>query len=369
MTKQFEQTGYELHKADAASRVIFLCDHASNKVPGELGTLGLDASEFAAHIAYDIGAASLTRALADRFDAPAFLARWSRLVVDLNRGADDPTVVMKLSDGRIIPGNRDLDQTGIAGRIARYHAPYHDAIAARIALARASGIVPVLISMHSFTPVWRGKPRPWHIGVLWDEDGRLAEPLLARLQREGDIVAGDNEPYTGALENDCLYRHGTMNGLPHVLVEVRQDLISGPQGAALWSVRLERILRDAIEMMGPPALQFTRALKPATKGPAMDEKTRTELEAAAFRRLVAHLRARTDVQNIDMMNLAGFCRNCLGDWYREAAAEKGIVLEKDQAREIVYGMPPAEWKKHYQKESSPEQQAQFAKAMNQKTHS
>jgi hypothetical protein len=101
----------------------------------------------------------------------------------------------------------------------------------------------------------------------------------------------------------------------------------------------------------------------------MDEKTRTELEAAAFRRLVAHLRARTDVQNIDMMNLAGFCRNCLGDWYREAAAEKGIVLEKDQAREIVYGMPPAEWKKRYQKESSAEQQAQFAKAMETKTHS
>ena len=95
----------------------------------------------------------------------------------------------------------------------------------------------------------------------------------------------------------------------------------------------------------------------------MDEKTRTELEAAAFRRLVAHLRARTDVQNIDMMNLAGFCRNCLGDWYREAAAEKGIKLEKDQAREIVYGMPPAEWKKRHQKEASAEQQAQFAQAV------
>jgi hypothetical protein len=100
----------------------------------------------------------------------------------------------------------------------------------------------------------------------------------------------------------------------------------------------------------------------------MDDKTRTELEAAAFRRLVAHLRKRTDVQNIDMMNLAGFCRNCLGDWYREAAAEKGIVLEKDQAREIVYGMTPAEWKKRYQKEASPEQQAQFAKSQP-KTHS
>ena len=99
----------------------------------------------------------------------------------------------------------------------------------------------------------------------------------------------------------------------------------------------------------------------------MDEKTRTELEAAAFRRLVAHLRERSDVQNIDLMNLAGFCRNCLGDWYREAAAEKGIALEKDQAREIVYGMAPAEWKKRYQKEASAEQKAAFEKAS--KTHS
>ena len=257
MTKPFETSAYDLHKGDAPNAVMFLCDHGSNKVPGELGTLGLQGSAFEAHIAYDIGAAGLTRALADAFAAPAFLARWSRLVVDLNRGADDPTVVMKLSDGRIIPGNRDLDGAGIADRIARYHAPYHEAIAARIAEARAKGIVPILISMHSFTPVWRGKPRPWHVGVLWDKDSRLAKPLLERLQREGDIVAGDNEPYTGALENDCLYRHGTMNGLPHVLVEVRQDLIAEPQGVARWAVRLERILRDAIEAMGPATVQFT----------------------------------------------------------------------------------------------------------------
>ena len=99
----------------------------------------------------------------------------------------------------------------------------------------------------------------------------------------------------------------------------------------------------------------------------IDDKTRTELEAAAFRTLVAHLRERTDVQNIDLMNLSGFCRNCLGDWYREAAAEKGITLGKDEAREIVYGMPPAEWKQKYQKEATPEQQAAFAAS--QKTHS
>jgi len=358
---------YEIRHAGATLNLLFLCDHAANGLPAEVGGLGLSPSDFQTHIAYDIGAAPLTRALADRFRAPAILARWSRLLVDLNRGADDPTVVMKLSDGRIIPGNRLLDRAGVLERVARYHAPYHDRIAAEIAVAREASIVPVLVSVHSFTPVWRGKARPWHVGILWDRDGRLAKPLMARLAREGDIVVGDNEPYSGALENDCLYRHATMNGLPHVLIEVRQDLIADPQGVLRWAERLEHALRDAMEAMGRPGIVFTRALKPLIGGSEMDEKTRTELEAAAFRRLVAHLRSRTDVQNIDMMNLAGFCRNCLGDWYREAAAEKGIALEKDQAREIVYGMAPAEWKKRYQKDASPDSQAQFAKA-SQKTH-
>jgi predicted N-formylglutamate amidohydrolase len=367
MTQAFAVEPYELRNGGAAADLIFLCDHAANAVPDALGTLGLSPSDFAAHIAYDIGAAGLTRALADRFGAPALLARWSRLVIDLNRGADDPTVVMKLSDGRIIPGNRDADRDAVAQRIARYHAPYHDAIGLRIAAARAQGTVPVLVSMHSFTPIWRSKPRPWHIGVLWDKDGRLAKPLMARLRQEPDIVVGDNEPYSGELENDCLYRHGTLNGLPHVLIEVRQDLIGDDAAIARWAGRLEPILRDAMAAMGQVSIEFTRPLKPCSGEPAMDETTREQLEAAAFRRLVAHLRNRTDVQNIDMMNLAGFCRNCLGDWYREAAAAKGIALDKDQAREIVYGMKPSEWKARYQKDASPDQQAQFAKAK--ETHS
>jgi predicted N-formylglutamate amidohydrolase len=358
---------FELVNPGAPPGILFLCDHASNAVPKELNRLGLPEEQFSRHIAYDIGAAELTRLLAERFSSPAIIARWSRLVVDLNRGADDPTVVMKLSDGQVVPGNRALDETGIKDRLARYHAPYHAAIAERIANARASGIAPVLVSVHSFTPSWRGHARPWHVGILWDRDGRLARALMERLAREGDIVVGDNEPYSGALENDTLYRHGTMNGLPHVLIEVRQDLIADELGAKRWATRLELALKDAIAAMGPPKIAFTRPLAALSGEQAMDEKTRTELEAAVFRRLVAHLRARTEVQNIDMMNLAGFCRNCLGDWYREAAAEKGVVLEKDQAREIVYGMPPSEWKKRYQKEASAEAQAKFQQT--QKTHS
>ena len=335
--------------------MLFLCDHASNALPAAYGTLGLDAALFDTHIASDIGAATVTRALAEAFGAPAILARWSRLLVDLNRGEDDPTLVMKLSDSSLIPGNARIGPDEIARRIADFHAPYHAAIADEI---DAMGM-PVLVSVHSFTPVWKGWQRPWEIGVLWDRDGRLARPLIEECARAGFAV-GDNEPYDGELENDCLYRHGTMRGLPHVLIEIRQDLIATEAAARAFAARLKPILERALAALGPPALHFTRPL--GLKGTTMNEKTRVELEAAAFRHLVAHLRARTDVQNIDLMNLAGFCRNCLGDWYREAAAEKGIALDKDAAREIVYGMPPSEWKKRYQKEASPEQQAAFAKA-------
>ena len=343
--------------------IVFVCDHASNALPAEYGTLGLEEGQFAAHIAYDIGAAQVTRTLAQDYGAPAILARWSRLLIDLNRGADDPTLVMKLSDGRIIPGNRDAGDAEIARRIEKFHKPYHAAIAAEIAATRQDGAVPVIVSIHSFTPVWKGFKRPWDVGVLWDRDGRLAKPLIAAFERAGFAV-GDNEPYSGELENDCMYVHGTMNGLPHVLIEIRQDLIADSNRAEAMAIRLKPALDEALQNMGAAEIRFMRPLKGEV---SMDEKTRTELEAAVFRRLVAHLRARTDVQNIDLMNLAGFCRNCLGDWYREASAEKGIALDKDQAREIVYGMPPSEWKKRYQKEASPEQKAAFERSA--KTHS
>jgi predicted N-formylglutamate amidohydrolase len=362
MIGAMKDDAFEMLEGHAAP-LIFVCDHAANALPNGYGTLGLEVGAFAAHIARDIGAADVTRALAAAYDAPAILARWSRLLIDLNRGADDPTLVMKLSDGRIIPGNRDVDAREIAHRLAKFHEPYHTAIAAEIVKAREAGVIPIILSMHSFTPVWKGVPRPWEVGVLWDRDSRLATPLMAALARAG-FVAGDNEPYSGELENDCMYRHGTMNGLPHVLIEIRQDLIATREAALAFAARLKPILDEALAAMGAPAIRFTRALMGDV---TMDENMRTELEAAVFRRLVAHLRERSDVQNIDLMNLAGFCRNCLGDWYREAAAQKGVALERDQAREIVYGMAPSEWKKRYQREASAEQKAAFAAA--QKTHS
>jgi predicted N-formylglutamate amidohydrolase len=339
------------------SPLLFVCDHASNKLPAEYGNLGLSPDLFETHIASDIGAAEVTRTLASEFGATAIMARWSRLLIDLNRGPDDPTLVMKLSDGSIIAGNAGANVAEVKRRLESYYAPYHDAISHDIAAIGSLGRIPVIISIHSFTPVWKGRKRPWEIGILWDRDARLALPLIKHLERAGFNV-GDNEPYSGELENDCLYRHGTMLGLPHVLIEIRQDLIASLSAAQALARRLKTVVERALAEMGQPAIQFTRPLA-ATGNTKMDERAREQLEAAVFRRLVAHLRARTDVQNIDLMTLAGFCRNCLGDWYREAAAAKGISIDKDSARELVYGMPQSEWKKRYQTEVTPEKQAAF----------
>jgi predicted N-formylglutamate amidohydrolase len=344
---------YEIVNPTAAPNLIFVCDHASNALPPEYGTLGLAKTLFGLHIAYDIGAADVTRAVAQAFAAPAILGTYSRLLIDLNRGADDPTLVMKLSDGAIIPGNAKADANEIRARIATYYRPYHDAIEAQVARAKTAGVKPILVSIHSFTPEWKGRKRPWHVGVLWDrKDPRLAQPLLDALRAEGDIVVGDNEPYSGELEGDCMAQHALAHGLAHVLIEIRQDLIADGAGAAKWAARLTPILRTALARLN--------SSEPSED--AMNDQTRNEIEAAVFRRLVAHLQKRTEVQNIDLMNLAGFCRNCLGDWYKDAAAEKGIEIAKDDARARVYGMPQAEWKARYQKEASTEQKAQFEKA-------
>lgn len=232
--------------------LLLLCDHASNRVPARVagGDLGLPPEDMARHIAWDVGARGVTLGLAAALDCPAVLSTFSRLVIDPNRGEDDPTLVMKLYDGSIIPGNREVDGAEVAARLGAWHRPYHDAIRAAIGRAEARGARPVLISIHSFTPQFRGRPpRPWHVGVLWDADGRLALPLLARLREEPDLCVGDNEPYSGALVGDCLWTHGTQRGLAHALIEVRNDLIADAAGQAAWAARLAAILRDALDRM------------------------------------------------------------------------------------------------------------------------
>lgn len=231
-------------EGDPAQGLILLCDHAENRLPAEYGTLGLPPEAFARHIAYDPGARAVTAGLARRLGAPAVFTTFSRLLIDPNRGEDDPTLIMRLSDGDIVPGNHRVDETERARRLALYHAPYHAEVERTIERSLAVGTVPALVSIHSFTPVWRGRGRPWQIGILWDADPRLARPLVEALAADPDLVVGDNEPYSGALMRDTMYRHGTRRGLAHGLVELRQDLISDDAGADQWAERLAPILAD-----------------------------------------------------------------------------------------------------------------------------
>jgi predicted N-formylglutamate amidohydrolase len=233
---------FEIIEGPPTSRYILVCDHASNRIPPEYGNLGLDPLQLKRHIAYDIGVAELTRALAAELAAPAVLSRFSRLLIDPNRGDDDPTLVMKLSDGAVVPGNAKVDDAEVARRIERFSAPYHAAIDTLIDRSLAAGVQPILFSIHSFTPVFHDGPRPWHCSVLWEHDGRLALPLLSALRAEPDIVTGENEPYAGALKGDSMTRHGLDRGLPHAIVEVRQDLLDDSAGISAWAKRFSRIL-------------------------------------------------------------------------------------------------------------------------------
>lgn len=236
----FQPTEYV--NGDLNSGILLLCDHACNAVPPDYGSLGVAPEQFQRHIGYDIGARAVTLELARRLNAPACLTTYSRLLIDPNRGEDDPTLIMRLSDGAVVPGNVTVDGEERAYRINQFHKPYHDLIDRTIDAMMQTSAPPVLVSIHSFTPVWRGLPRPWHATVLWDSDPRAIEPMLTGLRDQGDLVVGDNEPYDGALKNDTMYRHATQRGLAHVLLELRQDLIADEGGQMEWAGRLEPIL-------------------------------------------------------------------------------------------------------------------------------
>lgn len=231
------------------SRWLITCDHASNRVPDCVGggSLGLSDEDMNRHIAYDVGAAGLSRVLAEEIGAPAILTDFSRLVVDPNRGEHDPTVLMMLYDGSIIPANRSADAAELERRLAAFHRPYHEALA-RLAARREDTVI---CAVHSFTPRFKGREmRPWHVGVLYAEDDRLAQPLLDRLRAEGDITVGDNQPYSGHLPSDSMDRHGVQPGRPHVLIELRNDLIETPAQQVHWGRRLAPILEGALDDAG-----------------------------------------------------------------------------------------------------------------------
>ncbi len=242
-----EQPPFELFNAEGGAPLVITCDHASNRVPRSLNDLGLTPEALSRHIAWDIGCAALTRRLAVMLDAPAILGGFSRLVVDLNRHLNDPTSMPAVSDGTRIPGNEDLLHAHAAQRIEEIFLPYHNALAALLAEKRAECGVPAIISVHSFTPVWGRFERPWHIGVLWNRDDRVARPLIGALRRDESLCIGDNQPYHAREPVGYgMDVHAEGNGYPHALLEVRQDLLQCDAGVERWAGILHPALAEVL---------------------------------------------------------------------------------------------------------------------------
>jgi len=248
--KDVTAEAYQAVGTGRPGRWLVTCDHATNIVPDWVGggSLGISGADMARHIAYDVGAAGLARALAERLDSPAILSRFSRLVIDPNRGADDPTLLMKLYDGTVIPANRHAGAEELERRMARLYRPYHEAYAA-LAARRPDTVI---CSVHSFTPQLNGRPpRPWQVGILYSpRDARLARPLIDRLRAEPDLCIGENQPYLGHLEGDAIDRHALTPGRPNVLIELRNDLIRETADQAAWAARLAPILEEVLAASG-----------------------------------------------------------------------------------------------------------------------
>lgn len=243
-------TPFSIYGAERRSRWLITVDHASNFVPDDIsdGDLGLDPADMSRHIAYDVGARGTSLRLGELLDAPVICANWSRLCIDPNRGADDPTLVMRLYDGTIIPGNRDVDDAEIERRKATHYLPYHNALEG-LAAEREDVVI---IAMHSFSPKLNGRaPRPWEIGVLHaPQEDRFGKALIAELEQEGDLTVGDNEPYNGWLPGDSIDQHALQPGRLNALIELRHDAIDTPESQNAWAERLAPLLQSTLANSG-----------------------------------------------------------------------------------------------------------------------
>jgi predicted N-formylglutamate amidohydrolase len=230
---------------------VVACEHATNRLPRALGTLGLSPADLLRHIAWDPGAADVSAGLTKRLGGDLLLQRYSRLAVDCNRSPELPDAICQLSEDTPIPGNVGLSAEAKASRIQTLWAPFHAALERLLDLRRAARKPTALVTVHSFTPVYRGVSRPWHVGIISTAERRLADAVLAVLRRDGKLVVGDNQPYSAKDNVDyTIRRHGRDRGLPHVMIEVRNDLLRAVKDITAWTERLADALRESAGTVG-----------------------------------------------------------------------------------------------------------------------
>ncbi|MHB8381444.1 MAG: N-formylglutamate amidohydrolase [Candidatus Binataceae bacterium] len=241
-----EPPAYQTFRERGSSAYLLTCDHAGNLLPRSLGNLGLRTADLQRHIAWDLGAAALATWLAESLDAFLIVQTYSRLVIDCNRPLNSPTSIAPISELTPIPGNSQVTTADADTRRREIFEPYHNRISAELDGRKAAARPTILVAVHSFTPVFKGESRPWHVGVLYNRDARLARILLAHFHAEDGLVVGDNQPYSVNDESDyAIPVYGERRSIPHVELEIRQDLLSDESGQAAWAARLARALVQA----------------------------------------------------------------------------------------------------------------------------
>lgn len=246
-----EPPACSVERVDGASAFFLICDHAGRRIPRALGDLGVSADELQRHIAWDIGALGVAKELSKLLDACLIAQTYSRLVIDCNRPLDAAGSILTRSERTEVPGNRELSAADTAARTREIFTPYHACIAAELDRREAVQRPTILISVHSFTPQFLDVARPWHLGMLYHRDVRVAHALLAMIRAEGEWVVGDNEPYAVSDVTDyAIPVHGERRGLPHVELEIRQDLIADAQSQTQWAARIAAWLARVPQLLG-----------------------------------------------------------------------------------------------------------------------
>ncbi len=246
-----EPAPVEVDRPDGRSPLFLTCDHGGRRIPRSLGTLGLPESELQRHIAWDIGVLAVARMMSQQLDATLIAQTYSRLVIDCNRDLSVASSICEVSEHTEIPGNLDISPDDRRARQKELFWPYHNRIAAALDQRGVAGRPTVLVAMHSFTPVFKASSRHWHIAVLYHRDRAFAGIMLDLLREEGDLVVGDNEPYfVSDLTDYDIPIHGERRGIPHVELEIRQDLITDDDGQRAWADRLARLLPKACRLFG-----------------------------------------------------------------------------------------------------------------------